>query len=32
MLTISDLARDKLNEFMKSHPGKCLRLVLEGIG
>jgi Fe-S cluster assembly iron-binding protein IscA len=32
MLKISDIARDKLNEFMKDHPDKCLRLVLEGIG
>ncbi len=32
MLTITDDARDKLKELMKNYPGKCLRLVLEGIG
>lgn len=32
MLEITDAARDKLKSLLKNYPGKCLRLVIEGVG
>ena len=32
MLKITDLARDKIKEAMKDHPGKTLRVIFDGFG
>jgi len=32
MLQITDTARDKIQEIMKDHPGKCLAIVVDGYG
>lgn len=32
MMQMTDVAREKIKELMQEHPGKHLRIVLEGFG
>jgi hypothetical protein len=32
MMQMTDVARDKIKELMQEHPGKHLRIILEGFG
>lgn len=32
MVTITDIARDKIQELLDQNPGKFLRLYIQGIG